>query len=141
MKHRIEKPVQNPIVYDYPPNNIVSNRILSSFPQLVPAGFQISHLPKEVISFACQAVQIFELCLMRKQRRELNRTTESRGGGTASAPSLSVEKVPCLTEYRQTNPTCSFGPSLKCTASLTSARKEVVGSSREASLLPPREFQ
>ena len=56
MKQGTGRPIQNLIAYDYPPNDVVSNLFFSFFPQLVPAGFQISYLPKEVISFACQAV-------------------------------------------------------------------------------------
>ena len=71
MKHGTGRPVINPITYDYPPNDIVSNRFSSSFPQLVLVGFKISHLPKKIILFACQAIQIFELSLKQKQRGEL----------------------------------------------------------------------
>ena len=125
-QHGTGNPVENPIAYDCQPSNVVTNRILSSFPQLVPAAFTISHLPKEVISFACQAIQIFESCLMLKQKGEPNHPIEYGGGGAASVRSLSEEKVPCLMEYCQTNPTSSYGPSLKCTESQTSARKEVI---------------
>ena len=125
-QYRTGKTVKNPIGYGCPPNDIVTNRILSSFPQLVPADFTISHLPKEVISFACQAIQIFKSCLMLKQKGEPSHPIEYGGDGAVSAKSLLAEKVPCLTEYCQTNPTCSFGPSMKCTASWTIARKEVI---------------
>ena len=122
LKHRTGKQVQNSIANDYLPNDFVSDRILSSFPQLVPAGFQISHLPNKVIVVSCQAMQIFELCLIQKQKVVPNLTTESGGGGTASALILLAEKIPCLTEYRQTNLTSSYGPSLKCTESQTSVK-------------------
>lgn len=125
MKYRMKRPVINSIAYDYPPNNVVSSIILSSFLQLVPTGFKISHLPKEVILFACQAIQIFELFLMQKQRGELNHMTESKGGGATSPRSLSKEKGPCLMEYRRIKPTSSYEPSLKCTDSQTSVPQAV----------------
>ena len=71
IKHGTEILVINPTASENSLNHVVSNIIVSSFPQLVPAGFKISHLPKEVILFACQAVQIFDLSLMQKQRGEL----------------------------------------------------------------------
>ena len=61
---------QNPVAYDCPPNDVVTNRIVSSFPQLVPADFRISHLPNEILSFASQAVQIFESSLTQKLKAE-----------------------------------------------------------------------
>lgn len=79
-QHRTGKPVIHPIAYDCPPNNVVSKRILSSFPQLVPADFSISHLLEEVISFACQAIQIFESFLMLKQKGDPNHPIEYGGG-------------------------------------------------------------
>lgn len=76
MKHETGRPVIDPIAYDYPTNDLISNRVLFSFPQLVPDGFEISHLPKEAIPFSCQVIQIFILSLMQKQRAKLNHTTE-----------------------------------------------------------------
>ena len=116
MKHGSRRPVVNPIAYDYPPNNVVSHRVLSSFPQLVPAGFRILHLPKEIISFACQATQILELSLMQKLKQETKPMTGFGEGGADSARTLSEEN---LTDYQEKNPTCSYGPSLKCTKNQT----------------------
>ena len=52
---RIEngKTKRNPIAHDCQSNKVATHRILSAFPQLVPAGFQISLLPAEVLSFTC----------------------------------------------------------------------------------------
>ena len=119
MEHGSRKPVVNPIAYDYPPNDVVSHRVLSSFSQLVLAGFRILHLPTEVILFACQATQIFELSMMQKLRQENKPMTGFGEGGAASARTLSEEKIPCLTEYQEKNPTCSYSPSLKCTGNQT----------------------
>ena len=38
MKHDTKRPVQNPISCDYPPNDVVSNKNLSFFSQLVPVS-------------------------------------------------------------------------------------------------------
>ena len=114
LKHGSGKSVVNPIAYDYPPNNVVSRRVLSSFSHLVPAGFRILHLPKEVISFSCQAMQILKFSSMRKQRQEMKPMTGSGDGGATSAKTLLAEKIPCLTKYREKNPTCFYGPSLRC---------------------------
>ena len=62
---RIEngKPKANPVAYDCPSNEAITHRILSSFTQLVSAGFQVSLLPSAILSFARQAIQIFESSL------------------------------------------------------------------------------
>lgn len=52
---------QNPIAFDCPPNDVVTHRILSSFPQLFPVGFRVCHLPTKINSF---------LSLMVKQKEE-----------------------------------------------------------------------
>ena len=126
MKHATGRPVINSIAYNYPPNDVVSNRILSSFPQLVPVGFKISHFPKEVNLFACQAIHIFELSLIQKQKGELNHRTESGRGEAFSARSSFEEKIPCLTEYRRTKTTSSYRPSLKYAESQTSVLQAVL---------------
>ena len=89
------------------------------FPQLVLTSFRILHLPKEVILFACQATQILKLSLMQKLRQETKPMIGSGEGGAASARTLLEEKIPCLMEYWETNPTCSYGRSLRCTESQT----------------------
>ena len=114
LMHGSGKPLVNPIANDCPPDDVFSHRVLSSFSQLVPTSFRILYLPKEVISFSYQAIQILELSLMQKQRQEMKPMTETRDGGAASARTLSTEKIPCLTEYREKNPTCFYGPSLRC---------------------------
>ena len=45
--------------------------------------------------------------------------TGSENNGAASARTLLEEKIPCLTEYQEKNPTCSYGPSLRCTKNQT----------------------
>ena len=72
-----------------------------------------------IISFACQAVQILELSLMQKVRREVNHLKESGEDQVAFAKTLLEEKIPCLMEYKAKNPTCSYGPSLRCTENQT----------------------
>ena len=40
--------VLNLIAFDYPPNDDVSHKILSSLPQPVPVDFKILRLPKDI---------------------------------------------------------------------------------------------
>ena len=115
---------QNPVAYDCPPNDVITNRIVISFPQLVPADFRISHLPNKILSFASQAVQIFESSLTQKLKAEQKHTTESGGAGPASARISSTTNTPALLEYPQRKLTISYGPSLRFTGNQTLLSQE-----------------
>ena len=105
----------NPVAHDYAPNDIVTHRIVSNFSQLVPECFEISQLPSDIYSFACQALRIFESSLMRKRKLESNLTTESSDDGEPFVKISSTDNIPILMEYPATKPTSSFGPSSKFT--------------------------
>ena len=107
----------NPIAHDCPSNEVATNRILSAFPQLVPVGFRISPLPKEILSFACQALLIFESSLTQRQREDLRTTTESGEDGRPSATSTWEDPNQALSEYPQGTPNSPVGHSLSCTES------------------------
>ena len=105
------KPKANPLAYDCPSNEVITHRILSSFPQLVPAGFQVSPLPSDILSFARQAIQIFESSLTQKQKLDLKAKTQSGGGGKPIARSTLTVQTQALLEYPQTRPNLPAGPS------------------------------
>ena len=115
---------QNPIAYDCPPNDVATHRILSSFPQLVPLGFRVCHLPIEIHSFACQAMQIFESSLTAKQKGETRFTTESGGDGNVTAKTSWSGKTLALMEFPQRRRTLSYAPSLKFTGNPLLLSKE-----------------
>ena len=52
--------VYHPVAHDCPTNTQLAHRLLTLFHQDVPSGFQISHLPPQIFSFAQQSVQILE---------------------------------------------------------------------------------
>ena len=80
---RVEKgqPKINPIAFDCPDNHVITHQILHSFPQLVPQGFKVCHLPGEILSFAQHAIQIFESSLTRQQKLDWRPTIECGGDG------------------------------------------------------------
>jgi hypothetical protein len=46
----------NPVAFDDPADDLLTNRFHSSFPQLIPQHFEISPLPEEILSFVEQAL-------------------------------------------------------------------------------------
>ena len=113
----VDKISVNPVAHDKPPNDVLTQRILSDFPQLVPPGFKISHLPEEMLSFAQQAVQLLESSLIHAQRAEAKPMTDTGVDGLDSASITSTVKTPALSEYPQTKPGSIYGPSSKYTES------------------------
>ena len=125
---RIEngKPKANPIASDCPSNEVVTHRILSAFPQLVPEGFQVSQLPEDILSFARQAILIFESSLTLRQKLDLRAKTESGDVGRPTATNTWEDQTPALLEYPQTKPNSPVGPSLKCTEDPISQSQEAL---------------
>ena len=53
---------QNHLIFDNPPNGVLTNCILSQYPQTAPAHFCISHLDTETFSWALQTIDFLGLC-------------------------------------------------------------------------------
>ena len=105
----------NPVAYDCPPNDIVTHRIVSKFPQLVPKGFKICQLPLDVLSFAQEAVRMLELSFIREQKAQTKKLTDTGEDGKVSATITWTELTPALKEYPQKNNGSLYGPSLNFT--------------------------
>ena len=116
----------NPIAYNCPSNKVVTHRILSAFPQLVQEGFQVSQLPKEILSFARQAILIFELSLTLRQKLGLRAKTESGDVGRPTVTNTWADQTPALLEYLQITPNSPVGRSLKCTEDPISQSQEAL---------------
>ena len=125
---RIEKgqPKVNPIAFDCPDNNVITHQILQSFPQLVPYGFKVCHLPVEILSFAQHAIQIFESSLMRQQKVDRRLTTEFGGDGEPTVRNIWETQIPALSEYQQRTPSFLAVPSLKCIEDQISQSQELL---------------
>ena len=115
---------QNPVAYDCAPNDVVTNRIVSHFSQLVPIGFEISQLPPEIKSFAGSAMEIFESSLTRGRKGDPKPTTESGEDGNSSVWITSESRTQTLMEYPQRKSTSSQEHSLKCIGNPTSVREQ-----------------
>ena len=121
----VKKVSVNPVAHDKPPNDVLTKRILSSFPQLVPPGFKISHLPEDIFSFAQQAVRLLESSLIRAQKEEAKAMNVTGDDGAASASIMSITRTPALMEYHQMKPDSTYyGHSLSYTELLHLVNQE-----------------
>jgi hypothetical protein len=111
--------VKHPLAYDNPCNTQLTNRFLRCCPQLLPPAFKISQLPAEIFSFAQRSGQMLESSMMRRLKAPPRQSTESQGGGTASASETLPEWTPPFQEYPQLLPPCLSEPSLKFISTLT----------------------
>ena len=125
---RIEngKAKANPIAHDCPSNEVVTHRILSAFPQLVPAGFRVCQLPKEILSFARQAILIFKLSLTQRQKLDQKARTGFGEGGNHTATNTWVDQTQALLEYPERKPSLHVAPSLNCTEDPISQSQEAL---------------
>jgi hypothetical protein len=84
----------NPVAFDDPADDILSNRFHSSFPQLIPQHFTISPLPDEIISFVEQVLRTTESSMIRYSRRQMKIVTVPGAGGLDSRTSRNPGPVP-----------------------------------------------
>ena len=115
----------NPIASDCPDNDVITHRILRSFPQLVPHDFKVCPLPDEILSFARHAIQIFESSLTQRQKLDPKPMTESGGGGEPIARNTWTDQIPALSEYQQKTPNLRVVHSLNYTEDQISQSQEL----------------
>ena len=75
----------NPLTEDSPSDEVLSNRIRLSYPQLVNEDFRISPLPPEILSFGCRALQIIEESWTPNKRKPGRTGTAAGEGGSTSS--------------------------------------------------------
>ena len=75
----------NSLTADRPPNDILTLRILSQYPQLVPANFEISNLPDKISSFVCATMQIIESSWIQNRKKDIGESNAFGNGGPGSS--------------------------------------------------------
>ena len=116
----------NPIAFDCPDNEVITHRILCSFPQLVLPAFKVCPLPEEILSFARHAIQTFESSLTQREKLDLKPTTEYGGGGKPTVNNTWTDQIPALLEYQQKTPNLRAVTSLNCTEDQISQSQELL---------------
>jgi hypothetical protein len=105
----------DPLTIDNPPNDILTDRIHSSMPQVIPESFKISPLPDEAFSFVSQVLATIEESWIRSRRLRTPRLSEPGGGGSNSSGGA-VSWTRSSLEYPGTSETFSagvFSPSIE----------------------------
>jgi hypothetical protein len=74
----------NPLTEDCPPNNVLTQRILTYHSQIVPAGFKIRRLPHEIEWFALSTMQTIAKSWSQEASHPMNGTTGTGGDGESS---------------------------------------------------------
>jgi hypothetical protein len=118
----------NPLTIDCPPDDVLTQRVHSHCPQIVPPAFEISPLPPNVASFALQALRTIELSWTRNKKEPTRIGTGLGGGGGNSWVGSVTEITPSLTTYPRTN--ASFSPSVfsqSIAHMISTAREDLLG--------------
>ena len=123
------KAIVNPLAYDCPSNDQLTQRCHSHYPQLVPPSFEISQLPHEILSFAQLVLRTIELSLIQKENRAKREANEPGDGGKRTTTTTSNLVNPLLTEYPMTKPNSPSKFTSRYISSLTSqpSRAELLG--------------
>jgi hypothetical protein len=102
---RDDKP--NPVAFDNPDDELLTHRLHSSVPQLIPQHFEISPLPEEILSFVEQVLRTTESSMTRSSRRRTRTATEPGVDGLDSATKPASWTRSCLT-FPSKNENSSF---------------------------------
>ena len=114
----------HPLAPGYPSDHVLTTRFHSFIPQLVPACFNISPLPREISCFVIQVLQALESSLTPNKSPPTRTKTDSGDNGPRSVPRLVSILTLSSLNYSSLKPSLScthFCPSIKL---LTGAKQE-----------------
>ena len=89
----------NPLTEDCPPNDALTHRILNHHSQIVPSGFKIQRLPREVESFAFSMMLTIAKSWSPKENRPTSGTTGTGGDGELSSEIGGWAEMPSSIRY------------------------------------------
>jgi hypothetical protein len=98
----------HPLAADGPPNDILTQRFHSAYPEQIPANFAISQLPDENLSWASRVLQITASLLTADKKAATKTKTASGVDGSDSASKPAAYLTPSSLVYPQT--TKNFSP-------------------------------
>ena len=76
----------HPLAWDDPPNDVLTRRFHSSYPDQIPSNFEICQLPEDVTSWLSGVLQMAALSLWAAKRVATKTTTEPGDAGSGSSP-------------------------------------------------------
>jgi hypothetical protein len=110
----------NPIAFDDPPEDVLTQRFHSYLPSQIPSNFVISHLPNEILSWVTQQMVLLESSLIQSRKKATKMTTEPGVAGRAFVPKPEWVMTPSSLLYPETNPNWLPGPFSHSIATLRS---------------------
>jgi len=111
------------LTVDNPPDSVLTQRILTHYPQLVPHCFEISPLPEGIRSFACAAIQTLEGSWIRS-RKEHSRRRKRCGEDGKNSTEDWVSSTASSMEYPRTSARSWRDVSLSTTETQSSMTRE-----------------
>jgi hypothetical protein len=100
----------HPLAADDPPNDVLTQRLHSTYPDQIPAHFAISQLPDDILSWASRVLQTTASSLIADKRAARKTMIESSVDGSDSASKQAALLTPSSLLYPQT--TENFSPDL-----------------------------
>jgi hypothetical protein len=94
---------RHPIAFDDPPNDVLTQRFHLYYPEQIPANFEISQLPSEILSWVSSVLQIAASSLTADRKAATRTTTEHGGDGLGSAPKQDAVLTPSSLVYPQSS--------------------------------------
>jgi hypothetical protein len=98
---------RNPVAFDDPADDLLTHRLHSSVPQLIPQHFEISPLPDEILSFVEQVLRTTESSMIRYSRRQTKTGIAPGDGGSDTANKPVSWTRSCLTFPSKSVNSCS----------------------------------
>jgi hypothetical protein len=101
----------NPVAFDDPADDTLTDRFHSAFPQLIPQRFKISPLPEEILSFVERVLRTTESSMTRSNQR-LTKTETVPGVAGSDLASTSASWTRSSLLFPSKNANYSSAPSL-----------------------------
>jgi hypothetical protein len=98
----------HPLAHDHPPNDVLTRRFHTHFVSQIPAAFVISQLPKDILSWVTQALQITESYLTAAKKAGTKTPTESGADGGVFVNLPVIPLTPSSLCYPSTSENSSF---------------------------------
>ena len=109
----------HPLAHDYPPNDVLTRRFHTHFKSQVPAGFEISQLPNDILCWVTQVLLTTESFLTAAKKGDTKTPIESGAAGGGSAPHLVTPTTPSSLCYPSTSESSSSAPSSSAIGTLS----------------------
>ena len=122
----------NPLTEDCPPNDVLTQRILTHHSQIVPAGFEIRRLPHEIEWFALQTMQTISKSWSQGSSHPTKGTTGIGGDGLSSSEAADWEMISSSIRYQEETSVSSWPEVSSCRVerSTSTDREELLQSVR-----------